>query len=166
MFKVGDVIVHKRDICKITAINKKYRDNLDFYSLTPINDSSLVIHTPVDNEHGLIRKIISRKDAEILLEKIPEIAAIETVDKPNDRSIDNLYNNLISSGKLTDLVVIIKTAHSRKEVKTKNGQKASEKDKNYLNLAEKLLYNELSFALSTTYDEIRTRVINKLVSNN
>ena len=131
MFEIGDTVVHKRDICKITAISKKYRDDADFYELTPINDGSLVIRTPVANERGLIRKIISNNDAKILIKQIPEIKAVKTVDKPNDRTIDNLYNNLINSGKLSDLIIIIKTAYARKELKTNSGQKASEKDKNY-----------------------------------
>lgn len=165
MFKVGDLVVHKRDICKITAIVEKYRDDTDFYTLTPITDETLIIRTPTTNKHHLIRKIISKQEALDLIKQIPNISALETTDKPNDRTLENEYNNLINSGKHKDLIVIIKTAYVRKELKTNSGLKASEKDKTFFSLAEKLLYNELSIALGKSYNEIRDYITKKIIES-
>ncbi len=162
MFKVGDVVVHKRDICKITEIIKDFRPGEDYYTLVPINDESLIIHTPVLDERGLIRNVISKKDAEALIQKIPEIKVIKASDKPNDRSLENEYTSLINTGKHKDLIRIIKTAYLRKEEKVNNGQKASEKDKNFFNLAEKLFYTELSITLNKSYQETKEYVENKV----
>lgn len=161
MFKVGDIVVHKRDICKITGIVKNYRLDEDYYTLSPIDDSSLVIHTPVLDERGLIRSVISKKEAESLIKEIPNIATIEFND---DRSLEVKYNALIDSGKNEDLIQIIKTTYLRREEKENKGKKVNEKDKNYFRLAEKMFYSELSVVLDKTYDETKDYVVSKVTS--
>lgn len=160
MFKIGDIVVHKRDICKITEIIKDFKlSGIDYYTLIPINDKSLVIHTPISDKRGLIRSIINKEDAEILIQRIPKIEIVKTDD---DRALENEYISLISSGKHEDLIRIIKTTYIRNEEKMKNGRKASEKDKNYFKLAEKLFYPEFSIALNKTYQETKEYVEDKV----
>ena len=159
MYKVGDIVVHKRDICKITGIVKNYRLGEDYYTLSPVDDSSLVIHTPVSDGRGLIRSVITKEEAEELIKEIPDI---ETIQFDDDRSLESKYSALIDSGKNKDLIQIIKTTYLRREEKENNGKKVNEKDKNYFRLAEKMFYSELSFALNKTYDETKEYVVSKV----
>lgn len=159
MFKIGDIVVHKRDICKITAIEKDFRPGEDYYTLIPVEDSSLVIHTPVLDKRGLIRSIISKKAAETLIQEIPKI---EIMDCEDDRALEAKYVAAINSGDHKDLIKIIKTTYLRKEEKLSNGHKVSEKDKNYFKLAEKIFYTELSFALGKTYQETKDYIVDKV----
>jgi len=152
MFKIGDTVVHKHDICKITKLEKDYRLDEDYYTLIPINDSTLVIHTPVSNKLKLIRNVISKEAAKSLIKSADSINTIEFVDI---RALENQYAALFNSGNHEDLVKIIKTTYLRKQEKLENGKKMNEKDKNYFNLAEKILYTELSFALGKTYAETK-----------
>lgn len=152
MFKINDIVVHKRDICKITKIVKNFRLGEDYYTLVPIDDSSLVIHTPVLDKRGLIRNVISKDTTEVLIQKIPDIKVIEFSD---DHALEGEYIKLINSGKHEDLLRIIKTTFLRKEEKESIGKKVSEKDKNYFKLAEKLFYSELSIALNKTFQETK-----------
>ena len=50
MYKVGDYIVYKRDVCKVKEIKEKYYNNTDYYVLNPISDLSLKINVPVNND--------------------------------------------------------------------------------------------------------------------
>lgn len=159
MYKVGDIVVHKRDICKITGIIKKFRLDEDYYTLTPIDDSSLVIHTPIMDKRGLIRSIISKEAAETLINEIPDI---ETIQFDDDRALEGKYNTLIDSGKHRDLIQIIKTTYIRREEKENCGKKVSEKDKNFFRLAEKMFYTELSVALNKTYDETKEYIVSQV----
>lgn len=159
MFKVGSIVAHKRDICKITEIVKQFRLDEDYYTLIPIEDSSLIIHTPVSNKQGLIRDIISKKDAEALIESIPEIKVIEFID---DRTLEGDYISLINSGKPENLVRVIKTTYVRNEDRVNNGQNAGKKDRDYFNLAEKLFYTELSIALGKSYAQTKEYIIDKV----
>jgi CarD family transcriptional regulator len=159
MYKVGDIVVHKRDICKITEIKTNYMFDADYYTLVPIEDGSLVIHTPVLDKRGLIRNIVSKENAEALIQKIPEIQVVEFED---DRALENRYITLIDSGKHDDLIKIIKTTYLRKEEKENCGKKVSEKDKNYFRLAEKLFYTEFSIALKMSYQDTKDYIENKV----
>lgn len=71
----------------------------------------------------------------------------------SSKALDNEYKELYQSEKLEDLVKIIKTTFLRNKLR-KDNKKISEKDNEWFNKAEKLLYNELSISFDKTYDEI------------
>lgn len=152
MFKINDYVVYKRKVCKI----KEMKDNI--YILVPIDDESLKITLPKTNT--LIRNIISKEESEKLIKSIPTIDIIKTCDK----LIENEYKNLLNSGKLEDLVKIIKTTYLRNEDRIANHKKIGEKDDNYLKKAENLLYNELSISLGLSYDETKKYIYNTVES--
>lgn len=160
MFKVGDTVVHKHEVCKITEIAKKFRDGEDYYTLQPLSDETLIIRTPVSNSYGLLRQIISKTDAEALINKIPEIKPV----KLDTRALANEYKKLLDKGTHENLVRIIKTAYTRKEERIKNKQQASENDKIYFRLAEGILYNELSVALNMTIEEVKGYIVERIES--
>ena len=43
LYKIGDYVVYKRDVCKIIAIKEKQFMNMDYYVLVPISDETLKI---------------------------------------------------------------------------------------------------------------------------
>lgn len=157
MFKKGDYIIYKKDMCKIKEIKGKYYQDTDYYILEPISDASLLINIPVNNKE--IRAIISKKEVEKIINKIPEI---ELICPANDKMIENEYKVLINSGVHEDLIRIIKTAYMRNEDRRNSGKKIGDKDNNYFNKAEKMLYNEFSIALNMTYDEAKRYVESKV----
>lgn len=155
MYKIGDYIVYKRDVCKIKDIKDSN------YVLNPIDDETLTIRLPQSN--NLIRQIISKKESEELIKKIPNIDII----KVNDKLLENEYKNLLNSGKLEDLVKIIKTTYLRNEDRINNRKKIGEKEDNYFKKSEKLLYNEISISLNLSYEETKKYIkerVEKLVN--
>lgn len=156
MYKVGDVVVYKRDVCRINEIKEKYFKNTDYYVMSLIDDDSLVINIPVDNSD--IRNVISKKGALELINKMPDIKIIDIQDK----NIENEYKSLLYTQKIEDLVSIIKSSYLRNNERVANNKKVSEKDENYFNKAEKFLYNELSVSLNMSYDETKEYIINLL----
>ena len=143
MYKVNDYVVYKRNVCKI----KEVKDNL--YVLNPIDDESLIITISKDNNS--IRNIITKEESLNLINSIPNIDII----KANDKLIENEYKNLLNSGRLEDLVKIIKTTYLRNKVRIDNKKKIGEKDDNYFKKSEKLLYNELSISLNLSYEDTK-----------
>ena len=127
MYKVNDYVVYKRNVCKI----KEVKNNL--YVLNPIDDESLIITISKDNNS--IRNIITKEESLNLINSIPNIDII----KANDKLIENEYKNLLNSGRLEDLVKIIKTTYLRNKVRIDNKKKIGEKDDNYFKKSEKLL---------------------------
>lgn len=75
MYKVGDVVIYKRDVCKIQNI-KEDGSGTRYYIMNPIDDLSLTIKIPVDGTFSL-RYAITKEEAQDLISKIPSIETIE-----------------------------------------------------------------------------------------
>lgn len=154
MFKVGDYVIYRRDVCKIKAIKEKLLFDKDYYIMSPIDDTSLVIKVPVDASIYL-RKVVSEEGVENLISKIPTIDVI----KVDDRELEHEYKKLLDDGSLESLVQIIKTTYLRNRDRFNQKKKVGEVDDTYFHLAEKRLYNELSISLHLSYTETKQYVI-------
>ncbi len=152
MFKVGDYVVYKRDVCRIVSI-KTFHEQL-YYVMHPMDDDTLTISVPADNESCHLRSVISKVEAENLIQKIHSIPLLETTN----RLAEHQYKILLQSGNLEDLICIIKTCYLRNDDRKKNGKKIGEIDDTYFKLAEKILYNELSISLGRSFEETRDYV--------
>lgn len=155
MFKVGEYVIYKRDLCKIEKIENNPQTTEEHYVLSPIQDESLVIKVPTSNKLGYLRYPLSKKEAEDLIAKIPLIPKLETTDK----LLENNYRNLMKTNTHEDLIKIIKTTYLRNQARINNGKKVGDKDLTLFNQAEKLLYNELSYSLGITYTECKNYII-------
>lgn len=156
MYKVKDYIIYKRDVCTIKEINKKYYKNTDYYTVSPIADESLTIRIPADS--SAIKNIISKEEALKIIEQIPEIKCIDS----DEKTLENIYKELLNTDDLIDLVKIIKTTYLRNKKRLDSGKKIGDKDNLYFEKSEKYLYTQLSIALNMTYDECKKTIIEKL----
>ncbi len=152
-------LVYKKDVCKVREIRKNQINGKDYYILIPINDDSLIIEVPVENRLGYIRNIISKKEAEKLIKKIPTIEPLSNID---DKYIEKKYKDLLYNGSIEDLIRIIKTTYIRNDNRIKNNKKISDKDKTFFEKAEEYLYNELSIALGMSVEETKEYIISKV----
>ncbi len=161
MYKKGDYVVYRRDVCIIRDIKESKLKNTTYYVMNPIDDSSLIIDIPIENKRGFLRDVISTDKAKKLIERIPKINPIENI---NEKNLDAKYKEMLYTGNYEDLIKIIKTTFLRNESRVNNKKKISEKDNNYFKLAEKYLYNELSVSLNMSVEEVKDyifRVVNK-----
>lgn len=159
MYKIGDYVVYKRDVCLVKDIKENHFNNLDYYILVPISDKSLKIDVPTNNKMGFIRSLITKDEVENIINKIPRISVIDC----NDKLIENEYRLLMSSGNHEDLIKIIKTTYLRNKERIDNNKKIGDKDNTYFELAEKYLYNEFSIVLNMNYEDTKKYVIDKVV---
>ena len=157
-YTAGNFVVHGHEICKVDKIIKNYRDNQDFYKLCSANDSTLVTYSPVASQDKLLRPIISRKEAEKLIERIPDIDVVAIVPL----NAEAIYSSMIRSGRHEDIIGVIKTSYLRCEEKARKKQPKQEKDKVYLRLAEKMLYDEFAVALDKTFDEVKSYIVKRV----
>ena len=161
MYKVGDLLVYKKDVCEIIEIKEKYLRDMDYYILAPIIDKSLKLQIPTSS--SAIRDLLTKEEIKKLINQIP---TIETI-KIESKNIENEYKQLMQSGTHEDLIKIIKTTYLRNKERLDNNKKTTDKDNYYFNQAELYLYNEFSVVLNLTYDETKEyvlNVVNKLTS--
>lgn len=156
MYKVGDNVVYKRDVCRIKQV--KTINNKDYYVIVPVTDESLTINVPVEGITD-IRNIISKTEVDNLIKEIPNI---EVIDCDNDKFIEYEYKTLLHEMILEGLIKIIKTTYIRNKERVDNKRKIGEKDDTFFKKAEKLLYTEFSLALGMSYDETKEYVLSKV----
>lgn len=151
MRNVGEYVVNRKQVCKITGI-KKINDN-EFYELNVIDDDSLKLVVPVNSIY--LRDLISKEEMMNLFKKMP---LIETVSN-NDKLIENEYKKLLNEGTYEDLVKVIKTAYLRNLKRKQDNKKISDIDNEYFLQAEKYLYNELSVVLQMNFEDTKNYVV-------
>lgn len=156
MYKINDYIIYKREVCKVINVLPKYFKNQDYYLLSPLSDSSLTIKVPIDNDS--IRNIITKKEVKKIITEIPNISPVNT----NDKNLENIYKELLTSNTHENLIKIIKTTYLRNKERIDNNKKTTDKDTYYFNLAEKYLYEEFGIVLNKTFDEVKEYIINKV----
>lgn len=153
MFKVGEYVIYRRDLCLIDSIiDNKY------YKLSLIDDDSLSINIPIENKQGFLRYPISVSTAKELIKKISNIEPIKT----NDKFLENAYKELMRTNKHEDLIKIIKTTYLRNKEREEKGKKVSDKDQIFFKQAEKYLYNELAFVLNMSYQKCKDYIIEQV----
>ena len=156
MYKIGDYVVYKRDVCIVKEIKEKYYNDMDYYVLTPISDLSLKINVPVNS--NLLRNLLCLEDVNKIIKSIPNI---ETIDI-DERMLESSYKDLLKTEKHEDLIKIIKTTYLRNKNRLDCNKKISEKDDAYFKLAEKFLYNEFSVVLNKSFEETKNYVISEV----
>lgn len=159
MYKIGDYIVYRNDVCKIKNIKNNKINGITYYIMTPIDDESLIIDTPIDNKMGYIRNLISLEKANKLIDSIPNIKPIEDFSEKN---LEYIYKDFLYKGSHIELIKIIKTSYIRNNKRTKNRKRISDKDDKYFRLAEKYLYNELSIVFNMSFEETKNYIYKRV----
>ena len=156
MYKIGDNIVYKRDVCKIDEIKEKYVNNQDYYVLRPVFEPDLKIKIPTNNLN--LRNLVSKEEIEKIINEIP---SVNLIIKDN-KEIEYEYKNLLNSYQMKDVIPIIKTSYLRNLEREKQKKKVSDIDLTYFEIAEKYLYDECSIVLDKSIEETRNYFISKL----
>lgn len=155
MKKIGDYVIYRKEVCKIVDIKERQFHGMDYYVLVPIDDDSLKIDVPIENQNGWLRELISQDEAKNIIQRIPEIDLIHC----SERMIEPQYKLLLSEGSHDSFIKIIKTTYLRNKDRLDNKKKISDKDNYYFELAEKYLYNEIGTVLGMDYEQTKKYVI-------
>ncbi len=161
MFNIGDLLFYGTNgVCRVSEICSSPFDSSDtrsFYKLTPIaENTSLVIYTPVDNMQVVMRPLISRKEAEALVARIP---SIEKVAVAIEKHRKEAYRETIRTGDPEGFVRIIKTVRARRELFKRTRRRVPDLDNDFEHTARICLYGELSTVLGVSREEISRIVL-------
>ena len=79
MYQTGDLLIYgSTGVCRVLSIDRRqdYVDGIKqdklYYRLKPLHQGG-VIYTPVDNSKVVMRPVISREEAEALIDTIPTL---------------------------------------------------------------------------------------------
>lgn len=160
MYEIGEQIVYGcqgvyqvQDITRLD-LGQSNKERL-YYVLTPVCSGTDKIYTPVDNERVVMRRVISREDAEALIRDLPKIARLSVT---NERNREQKYKDALRSCDFRNWFSVIKTVYFRQEERMAQGKKITALDERYLRTAENEAYSELSLALGIPKEEMVTYI--------
>lgn len=160
MFNIKDKVVYgETGVCLIEDICEKEfikNQKKKYYVLKPISSNGNLIYSPIENNKILMRNIISKRDAEILMKSIPDIA--ENIQGFTEFTVDD-YKNEILSQNPKKLVELITQIYNKKKTVQIQKKRFNAIDEKYMKIAENLLFGELSEALEIDIYEVRNYIL-------
>ena len=165
MFSIGDKIMYGgTGVCVVEGITSVKLSGMerarDYYVLRPMYQSG-TIQTPVDNEKIPIRPVMTRAEAERLVDTIPNVDAVICMEK-NLSALRNHYQQQMSSFDCLDLIRVTKSIYAKKKDAEKRQKKIGMTDEKFLRRAEDLLFGELAVALDISRDKVTDYIADRL----
>ena len=164
MFEKGAYVVYgTKCVCKIEEITELDMKGSDegrlYYVMHPCFQKGSTVFTPVDSGKTVMRPVMSREEAESLVDGIPQI---EVLWEKNDKERERQYKEAIKSGDPREWIRIIKTSYLRGQKRQAQGKKATTVDERFFHAAEEQLYEELSIALEKPKENIKAYISERI----
>ena len=163
MYSVGDKIIYgENGVCTVAKVapldmSGASADKL-FYHLEPLIGSG-IYYTPVDSG-AFMRPVISREEAEALIDAMPSIAPAICYDSRFNH-VDAFYKELFKQHSCEALVAIVKGLRERMSEKNTKSSRAESTMKR----AKDMLHGELSIALGMDVAEVEDYIRTRLGGN-
>lgn len=150
MFQIGEKIVYGNNgVCQVEDVTRLQMDGVDnqrlYYILVPLDKKRGRIYTPTDNEKIKMRRVLTKKEAEHLVDEIECISQLDIA--ANDKMREEKYKEILRTCDCHECIRLIKTIYIRKQNLISMGKKLPNTDEKYLRQAVDSLYSELSVAL-------------------
>lgn len=162
MFLKGEKVVYGstgvcviEDICEKELIRNQKRE---YYVLKPLFQQNNVIYAPLTDGKVVMRPVMTAKEADELIAKIPEI---KKKGSGRDFSKED-YRTEFLPHECTDLVMLTSVIYEKRKAAAENKKKLGFMDEKYMRLAEDLLFGELSVALDIPYDSVKDYIKEKI----
>lgn len=164
MYELGEYVVYGNNgVCKVDSIGPLSMDSANkdriYYTLSPLYSNGSTVFTPVDSANTKLRPIISKSQADQLLDEMEEI---DLLDVDNDKKREEVYKEAYKTYECREWVKIIKTSYLRKQKRLQEGKHATSSDEKYLHLAEESLYGELAIPLRIPKGEVEDFIRNHI----
>lgn len=160
MYKKGDVVVYRRNVCRVVGKGKSDFTGEQCYFLELYHDEggTARMQVPVANKGGHLRDLITKPEIKKLMAMVDDIDCLE--NKP--ANMKSQYAALLKGDGLDELICIIKTSYLRNKERMDTHKKLASIDGEYLEKAERYLFNEFSVAMNCSYDKAKEYFIKEL----
>lgn len=157
MYEVGNWIFYGNiGACQVKEIAMRKISGMEkemlYYILQPLNDSCS-ISTPANNGKVFMRPIITKEEAEALIDSIPEIDA-KAYHNSVLRQLSDHYEAALNSHDCHELIHMAMSIHAKQEQAVSQKRKLGAVDEKFMKRAEELLFGELSVALGIERDQV------------
>ena len=166
MYQIGDVVMYgMTGACRVEGITEQSLPGTTneqlYYTLTPVYQSQCTIRTPVDNKKVAIRSVISRDEAERLIDMIPSMQPDPCVDKANSELMEH-YMSMLKAHNCGELIELTMSIYAKKRELEGSKRKFGVVDERFLRQAEDLLFGELAVALDVPKGEVPSYIASRV----
>ena len=159
MYQKNDFVMYGSvGVCSVDGTCVRDDGNA-YYVLQPVFTKNSIIYAPVNNCKVSIRNIISRDEADEIIDMMPEV---EPFTISNRREKEMEYKKALKSGKHNEWLRLVKTLYNRKSENVNYRQSFSETDRMLLCSAERLLNGELAVALQIPFEKVSDYIMSRL----
>lgn len=162
-YQINDTLLHPgAGVCRITDIrSEKFGDTgaRMYYILKPVyQNTSSTIFIPVESDKILLRRLLTKDEILSLLQEVPNCEDLWVGD---DKLRAARFAQLLKTHDHLSLMKLIAELHIREN----EGKKLHAADKKTLYEAERLLHQELAYALNLQPDEVAPFLIHEFESS-
>jgi len=163
MYEIGSLIMYgEAGVCRIVDISEKEigGEKKLYYTIQPCNQSYM-IYSPINNERVFMRPIISKEEAENLIDLIPTIEA-EAYKSASIREQIEHYESIVKRHDCRELIELTMSIYTKKLSAMENNKKVGAVDSKFMKKAEDLLFGELAAALEINQEDVLDYISNRI----
>lgn len=116
--------------------------------------SNLQNFTPVDNPKVIMRPLVSRREAEALIDRIPDLQPEAYYNKVL-RELTEHYDTILKTYDCEALLKLTMSIYAKKQEAQGHKRRLGAVDESFLRRAEELLFSELAAALGLERDQVQ-----------
>ena len=151
-------------VCRVEAVETrvlpKGAGEAQFYVLMPIFQRCSV-STPIDNDKIPMRPVISREEAENLIDTIPDVRA-EAYHNKVLRQLSEHYESIIKLYDCAKLIELLLSTYDKRRLCAQQKKKFGAMDERYMKRAEDMLFGEFAVALGIDKNEVPGYIIQRI----
>lgn len=164
MFETGSYIVcGQHGVCRVEGVGKlklsEASKDREYYTLSKVYSQGGAIYVPADSDKIIMRPVMSRKEAEELIDHMKEIDLL-IID--NEKHKDEIFKKAFKTCDNREWVRVLKTLYARKQMRLAKGKKVTASDERFLHTAEENLYGELAISLDMDKREVEKYIIARI----
>ena len=167
MFQPGEQLIYgSTGVCQVLSIDQRQeyvngvKQNRTYYQLKPLHQGG-VIYTPVDNDKVSMRPVISREEAEALIDAIPTMEPTD-LRAATTQALTQHYQANLRKHSCRSLMELTMSIHKKRCRAEAQNRRLGMVDERYMKQAEQLLFGELAAALEIPYEEVQPYIASRL----
>ena len=153
MYQVGAWIVYGgAGVCRVAGVEPLGNGQL-YYRLEPLYQTCKIF-TPVDNPKVIMRPLVSRREAEALIDRIPDLQPEAYYNKVL-RELTEHYDTILKTYDCEALLKLTMSIYAKKQEAQGHKRRLGAVVESFLRRAEELLFSELAAALGLERDQVQ-----------
>lgn len=149
-YKIGDYVLYGfSGSCQVVEIGPLSFGGPDkiYYSLKPVYDSRSTVYVPLNKENEIVRKVITKPEAEEVLKKISQGPSNDTAFEREG------CEEVLKSGDNVEVSRVIRQLRNLRKENRKNHKGLNISEERILRDAERIFFSELATALEMTMED-------------